>query len=492
MPALGYSGPDSFTYEDKDSTTGQYSNVATVSITVQETAPLANAGSFTIADGLTLTAAISATDAEGDPLTASVASNPQDGTLKLNANGTFTYTPSVPYSGNDSFTYDVSDGLHTSTATVTLAVTETTPVVGNVYYTTGAGQPLDSNSTITPTPSVQAFDSDLGIYPLTSQVVTQPLNGTLAFGTNGTFVYTPKAGFTGLDTFSFEDSDGILCKHPGHRVDLRRHPVDYHVRVGAGNAPSAAEGSQTSSTSPFLTWTFSTGTEANYSDMVQWGDGTESPARLAMVMDGGGPVVEGPHTYTKAGTYPITVAILGDSTTNYAMAVFTNVVTAAIADQSLTATSLTFNALTSQATPLEVATFTDTDPNAKASLYTATINWDNGVASNATITADPAGGGKFDVIGTDPYTVAGTYNPVKVQITDTGDSTVAGRSTATAISTANVTANPITAANVTPNATEGTAFSGTVATFSDTESVSVASIVNAPITWGDGSTSTGR
>ena len=57
-------------------------------------------------------------------LSASVATNVQHGTLVLNANGGFTYTPTGGYVGTDTFTYTVSDGVSSDqTAVVTLTVT---------------------------------------------------------------------------------------------------------------------------------------------------------------------------------------------------------------------------------------------------------------------------------------------------------------------------------------------------------------------------------
>jgi VCBS repeat-containing protein len=62
-------------------------------------------------------------DADGDILSAAVATGPAHGTLVLNADGSFQYTPTPGYSGTDSFTYRASDALSSSAATtVTLTV----------------------------------------------------------------------------------------------------------------------------------------------------------------------------------------------------------------------------------------------------------------------------------------------------------------------------------------------------------------------------------
>jgi hypothetical protein len=70
-------------------------------------------------------------DPESSPLTAIPGSGPSHGSLALNANGGFTYTPASGYSGPDSFTYQASDGLLSSNvATVTLTVVP--PVSGGL------------------------------------------------------------------------------------------------------------------------------------------------------------------------------------------------------------------------------------------------------------------------------------------------------------------------------------------------------------------------
>ena len=65
------------------------------------------------------------TDVDGDPLTAvSWLTGPANGTLTLNADGSFTYTPDADFNGTDSFTYRANDGTADgNTATVTITVT---------------------------------------------------------------------------------------------------------------------------------------------------------------------------------------------------------------------------------------------------------------------------------------------------------------------------------------------------------------------------------
>jgi hypothetical protein len=69
--------------------------------------------------------------AEQKTLTAIIKTQPVSGTLALNLNGSFVYTPTLDFTGDDSFTYAASDGdLESNVATVTLKVVEE---IQNVY-----------------------------------------------------------------------------------------------------------------------------------------------------------------------------------------------------------------------------------------------------------------------------------------------------------------------------------------------------------------------
>jgi hypothetical protein len=62
-------------------------------------------------------------DADGDPLGAQLVTGPAHGTLALNADGSFRYTPARAYFGPDTFVYRASDGqLESAAARVTIAV----------------------------------------------------------------------------------------------------------------------------------------------------------------------------------------------------------------------------------------------------------------------------------------------------------------------------------------------------------------------------------
>ena len=95
------------------------------------TAPTANSDSYTTAEDTVLNIAAGSgvlsndSDVDGDALTASLSSNSttQGGTVTMNADGSFSYTPASGFTGADSFSYSISDGKGgTASATVSIAV----------------------------------------------------------------------------------------------------------------------------------------------------------------------------------------------------------------------------------------------------------------------------------------------------------------------------------------------------------------------------------
>jgi CshA-type fibril repeat protein len=194
-PAAGFSGTDSFTYTVTDGAGG----TDTVTVTVQ-VAPAAQADTVKVAAGGTSTASTRATGVLGNDLGTglTVASNttPSHGTLTLDkATGTFSYTPADGYSGLDAFTYTAVDAAGSpSTATVTITVN---PTIGADQATTNAGTPV--------TIDVQGNDrgSDLD-----TAIVTGPTHGTAVVAADGTVEYTPTAGFSGADSFTYTVTDG--------------------------------------------------------------------------------------------------------------------------------------------------------------------------------------------------------------------------------------------------------------------------------------------
>jgi VCBS repeat-containing protein len=84
-----------------------------------------------------------------------------------------------------------------------------------------------------PAPGVLANDSDTASLALSAAVATQPAHGTLTLGTNGSFVYTPAAGYTGPDSFTYTASDSQGASATG-QVNLTVVPCTSEACVFAG------------------------------------------------------------------------------------------------------------------------------------------------------------------------------------------------------------------------------------------------------------------
>ncbi|PYR74988.1 MAG: hypothetical protein DMF87_21510, partial [Acidobacteria bacterium] len=124
-------------------------NSATVTVTLTvnavNDAPVAVGDSYSVTANATLTVAAPGvltndSDIDSPSITAALVGSPTHGTLTLNANGSFTYTPAANYSGPDSFTYRASDGLALSNvATVTITVNAVSGLVAAYSFGEGAG-----------------------------------------------------------------------------------------------------------------------------------------------------------------------------------------------------------------------------------------------------------------------------------------------------------------------------------------------------------------
>ena len=154
-PDPGYVGPDSFTYVVSDGLLS--SAVATVSLLVVNTPPVAVGDAYTVTGATKVVAApgvlVNDIDLDGDSVTAALVSSPSRGTLSLAADGSFTYVPNAGYSGADSFSYRAWDGDDSSPpALVSLVVVAPTPTPTPTPTSSPAPTPTPAPTT-SPSPS---------------------------------------------------------------------------------------------------------------------------------------------------------------------------------------------------------------------------------------------------------------------------------------------------------------------------------------------------
>ncbi|TXI40681.1 MAG: hypothetical protein E6Q59_03200 [Nitrosomonas sp.] len=114
--------------------TGNYSLSAETIVTDIEHAPAAVADSYRVTRDSILTATpsmgvlVNDSDEDGDSLTAELFTTVSHGTLNLNADGSFIYTPGTDFTGTDTFSYRAFDGTsYSPSAVVTISVGSTEP-----------------------------------------------------------------------------------------------------------------------------------------------------------------------------------------------------------------------------------------------------------------------------------------------------------------------------------------------------------------------------
>lgn len=209
-PNADFNGYDVFAYRVTDG--AAYSNTATfaIAVTAVNDLPVGYADAFTTDEDTPLVVAAPGvlandTDVDGETLTAVVTQNPANGTLGLNADGSFTYTPGADFSGADMFRYRPRDATLTPVAQVT--VTLTVNNVNDAPTVTRAYVRAQQDRTFTGSLALHAADAEG--QALTFEAVTAPVNAA-AFTLNpdGNFTYTPAAAFVGGDMFGFRAYDG--------------------------------------------------------------------------------------------------------------------------------------------------------------------------------------------------------------------------------------------------------------------------------------------
>ncbi|PMM37509.1 Ig-like domain-containing protein [Vibrio lentus] len=187
--------------------------------------PIGDTVSFTTNEDTPVNGTLSASDEDGDSLSFTKSTDPSNGTVVVDENGDWTYTPNENYNGDDSFTVEVSDGQGgTDTITVNIGVTPINDVptltadTGSVTEDTG----VDGSGNLTDSGTLAAgTGGDAGEDKFTAET---GLTGTGGYGTldvdaNGNWTYTAdneqaaiqglKANETLTDTITVTNADGV-------------------------------------------------------------------------------------------------------------------------------------------------------------------------------------------------------------------------------------------------------------------------------------------
>ena len=221
-PAKDYFGGDGFTYRANDGALDSALASVTIEITPVNDSPVGVSDAYVVQPGRALTVAAPGvlandTDVDGDVLHVTGVVAPEHGTLSLEADGSFVYTPAAGFTGDDGFRYTVADGAGgEATADVALDVRTNAPPVASP-----ASSSTPEDTVLMGAVTGTDPDGDLLHFSLAGG----PAHGTLVFGEDGGFTYTPTHDFFGADGFSFTVSDGTATSAPAS-VALAVTPVN--------------------------------------------------------------------------------------------------------------------------------------------------------------------------------------------------------------------------------------------------------------------------
>jgi len=240
VPADGFVGTDVFTYTASDGRLSAPPTTVTIRVSPNQP-PTARGSSATTTNLRSLSVPApgvlqGASDPDGDPLTAVLISPPANGTLNLNPDGSYTYTPRSDFIGVDVFQIAAFDGEAQSAPVevrITVRKENRPPTARGSSATT-----TNLRSLSVPAPGVLQGASDPDGDPLTAVLISPPAGGTLNLNPDGSYTYTPRSDFIGVDVFQIAVFDG----------EAQSAPVEVRITVRKENRPPTARGSSATMT----------------------------------------------------------------------------------------------------------------------------------------------------------------------------------------------------------------------------------------------------
>ncbi|HVL52917.1 MAG TPA: Ig-like domain-containing protein, partial [Vitreimonas sp.] len=238
LPSPLFVGTDSFVYAASDGVT---STQATVVINVANAAPTsADDGPYAATEDTALTVPAPGvlandTDDDGDALSAVLVAGPSNGTVTLDADGSFVYVPAADFNGPDAFTYRAADGLDTSpvtTVSILVAAVDDPPAAAADAFVAS-----EDTALTVPGPGVLGNDTEVDGDPVAAALVAPPRNGQLVLDADGGFDYLPDPNFHGVDSFTYAIDDGVSSATAV--VTLTVSPIN-DAPLGAADASGTA------------------------------------------------------------------------------------------------------------------------------------------------------------------------------------------------------------------------------------------------------------
>jgi VCBS repeat-containing protein len=360
-------------------------------------------------------------DHVGNPLVALLVSGPAHGTLTLNSNGTFSYTPNQDFYGTDSFSYMANDGsLNSNVATVTITVN----LVNHApSFTKGSDQSISEGAGAQ---TVSGWATNISAGP--SSESNQNLNFLVsadnpglfavqpAIDASGNLTYIPAAGALGSSTVTVRLHDDGGTTNGGQDTSA---PQTFIITINnvAPALTTADQAANEGTAASIDLGSFSDpGTDGPWAVDVNWGDGSSDTVFSAAAP---GALGGQSHTYADNGSYTVTVAVT-DQNQGTGSSQFTVAVADVAPTPAITGPTDGFQGVSGQ---LRSFMLTATDPSQvdQAAGFTYQVDWgDNSTSDTYT--------GPSGTFAAHTFAVPGTYT---VQVTATNKDGMAGGASGT-------------------------------------------------------------
>ncbi|MCU7815841.1 MAG: tandem-95 repeat protein, partial [Candidatus Thiodiazotropha sp. (ex Rostrolucina anterorostrata)] len=155
---------DSFTYRVTDNDGQSSDAVVHINVTANNNPPVASDVSIQVEEDTVYTGTLpTASDSNGDAVTYQLESGSTHGSVMVNVDGGFSYTPEVNYNGTDRFRYSISDGnggISSYTVTINVAAVNDNPVIISHTENENVILSLEENTSIVTTVAADDPDND--------------------------------------------------------------------------------------------------------------------------------------------------------------------------------------------------------------------------------------------------------------------------------------------------------------------------------------------
>jgi hypothetical protein len=212
-PDADYHGTDSFTYTVTDSTGTSDTATVTVTVVPVNDAPVAEDSTVEVTTDEPYEGVVMVTDVEDDTLTFTLSAAPLNGTVTLDPDGSYTYTPDEGYFGVDEFEVEVSDGDKSDTAVITLEVARES-------YTAPNGQTVTMAISEDPVDDDPAGNVAIGV----SEVDSATINLSFALDASGSVGST---GWTNIENAVYDAVEQLAAQFQGSQTTVNVQIVQY-------------------------------------------------------------------------------------------------------------------------------------------------------------------------------------------------------------------------------------------------------------------------